>query len=427
MICLVTCIKAQAEALTPTEKKIATYLAQEKKTELAMLEKLVNQNSGTTHLPGIYRIGKFFQHEFKKLGFKTVWVREPAALHRAGTLIAERRGSSGKRILLIGHLDTVFRQNSPFQHAHRHGNNITGPGIIDDKGGDVTILFALKALQHVNALKNTTIRIVLTGDEEDSGKPTAISRAPLIAAAKKSDVALDFECSLGLHTATIGRRGVSMWTLTTTGRGLHSAGIFQAAAGDGAIFELARILSMMQTQLSHEKFLSFNPGIVLAGNQIYFNQKNVQGTAMGKANIIAKAALAHGDLRFMNAAQQQQAESTMRVITAQHLPGTTATITFHPGIPAMTPTVANQALLARYSTVSQALGWGAVTALHPAYRGAGDISFVADLVGANLAGLGPVGYGAHSTEETLEVDSLLINTQRSALLIYRLIAPPLSS
>jgi len=411
----------QAETKAAVENQISDYVTVHAPEQLSLLEQLVNINSGTANIAGVRKVGDVLRTQLQQLGFKTYWVAVPASMKRSATLVAERKGHKGMRLLLIGHLDTVFPENSPFQHYEQHGNTATGPGIIDDKGGDVVILYALKALQDIHALDDASITVILTGDEEDAGKPTTISRKALIAAAQQSDIALDFEWSFTADTATVARRGISNWALTTTGNEAHSSLIFQKQSGDGAIFELARILYRMHAELSNERYLSFNPGLILGGNAINYDQNNSQGTAYGKGNVIAKTAMAHGDLRFITAEQKMNVEKKIIVITSQHLPGTTADITFEDGIPAMPPANANLVLLQQYSDASSRLGYGTVKALDPGLRGAGDISHIADMVSAALAGLGSVGTGAHSVQETLDVPSLIMQTKRAALLINQLI------
>jgi glutamate carboxypeptidase len=314
----------------------------------------------------------------------------------------------------------VFPKTSTFQHIEVNGDKAGGPGVVDDKGGDVVILSALKALQSVHALDDTSITVVLTGDEEDSGKPTSISRQPLREAALHSDIALDFEWSITKDTATIARRGITNWTLTVQGKEAHSSEIFQKSVGDGAIFELARILNTMRTQLQGEKYLSFNPGLILGGTLVMDDLKNSQGSAFGKVNVIAKTAIAKGDLRFLTLEQKAHAEKRMLALVAEHLPGTTVAISFQDGMSSMPPTANNEALLGVYSKASQDLGYHAVKSFDPGLRGAGDISYIAALVSANLAGLGPIGTGAHSEKETLALNSLPMQTERAALVIYRL-------
>lgn len=400
------------------ENQISHYINNQQQEQLSLLEKLVNINSGTANMPGVHQIGELLRPQFEELGFTIHWVEEPANMQRAGTLIAEHPGNKGKKLLLIGHLDTVFPSTNSFQHFKRKGSFATGPGIIDDKGGDVVILYALKALHAANALTDANITVVLTGDEEDSGEPTSISRKPLFDAAKNSNIALDFEWAITPDTATIARRGITNWMLTTKGNEAHSSEIFQEKAGFGAIYELTRILDTMRVQLANEKYLSFSPGLILGGTTLNYDKTNSQGTVFGKGNIIAKAAMVEGDLRFLTEKQKINAEEKISTIVNSHLPVTEAFITFQDGIPAMPPTTANLELLKKYSQASIKLGYGAVNQLDPGSRGAGDISHIASLVSASLAGLGPVGTGAHSDKETLDIQSLSIQTERAALLIY---------
>lgn len=414
--------EAYAAGLAKVENDIVQSVNSQNQTGLLLLEKIVNINSGTTNPPGVHTVGEILRPEFEKLGFKTYWVEEPPSMQRAGTLFAERMGHSGKRLLLIAHLDTVFSKNSPFQRFKKDAHFAYGPGVVDDKGGIIVILNALKALNSVHALDDVTITVALVGDEEDSGKPTTISRKSLIDAAKRSDVALDFECSLSLDTATIARRGISRFKIETTGSGSHSAQIFKKEIGFGAIYEMARILNSLRETLARQKDLSANPGVILGGTKMVYNDKTEAGSLEGKDNIIAKMALVDSDLRFISREQQVMAQKLIQKIVNQHLPGTHALVTFQNGIPAMAPTAANKALLALYSTISLDLGEGKVSALPVGDRGAGDISHVANWVPANLAGLGPLsaGDGAHSQNEGLSLRSLPIVTKRAAVLIYRL-------
>lgn len=410
-------IKAQT---TPIETQIKAYIDKQQLGQLSLLEKLVNINSGTANIVGVHQIGEILRPLFEQLGFKTYWVEEPSYMKHAGTLVAEHLGTKGKRILIIGHLDTVFAKESPFQKFERHGDKATGPGVIDDKGGDVVILYALKSLQDANVLSDMNVTVVLTGDEEDSGKPTRISRKPLFTAAQQSDIALGFEGATLPNTVIIARRGVAHWEIKTQGKGDHSMEIFKNPAGYGAIFELTRILDTMRIQMSAEKDLSFSPGLILSGTTVNYNKRKLGGEAYGEDNIIAKIAMATGDLRFLTPQQEVNAKEKISKIVNQHLSGTTATINYLEGIPSMPPTANNIELLKKYSEVSISLGYGLVKPLDPGLRGAADISRIAAITQANLDGLGPVGTGAHSEKETLDIKSLPIQTQKAAIFMYRL-------
>lgn len=409
----------KAQSTTSTVQQIQQSVKNNAAAQLTLLKTLVNINSGTTNINGVHQTGLLLQSEFEKLGFKTYWKEEPADMQRAGTLIAEHKGSKGQTILLIGHLDTVFAANSPFQHFSRHDNIATGPGIGDDKGGDVVILYALKALQAAHALNDRNITVVLTGDEEDSGKPSSISRKPLIDAAQNANMALEFECALTPSSATIARRGISDWLINTTGQTGHSSNIFGEGVGDGAIYEMTRILDSIRVTLSKEPHITISPGLILGGTQVSFDNNNSEGNASGKANVIAAHATAEGDLRYLSEAQKISAKNTITQIVNQHLPTTSATIDFQDGIPAMSPSAGNEQLLTEYSKVSELLGYGNIIADDPDTRGASDIAYVASIVPANLAGLGPVCQHPHSPSESIDINTLLPATERAALLILQ--------
>jgi len=413
------CSALRAQPLTAAEQKVVQYVRQQSDEALNLLEKVVNLNSGTGNHEGVRQVGALFRQELDGLGFATRWIEMPDSVDRAGHLFAERQGKKGKRVLLIGHLDTVFEKDSPFQKFVQTDSLLRGPGVNDMKGGDVVIVYALKALHAAGLLKDTQIIVAFTGDEESTGKPLSISRKDLIEAAKRSDAALAFETATGFGEATVARRGSSNWRLEVTGNQAHSAGVFSPRVGDGAIYEAARILSAFHDQLKGEKYLTFNPGVMLGGTEITYDAAAGTGRVSGKGNIVAKTAVVTGDLRFISEEQKERAREKMRQIVAQCLPGTSARITFQDSYPAMPPTPGNEALLATLNQVSLDLGHGPVKPYDPGARGAGDVSFVAPYV-SGLDGLGTMGSGAHSPNETMNPKTFQALTQRAALLIYRL-------
>lgn len=412
---------AQGKNLSEKENAIVQSVISDENSALTFLEDLVNVNSGTENIAGVHQVGAMVQAEFEKIGFKSRWAELPESIGRANTLVMTREGGKGKHLLFIGHLDTVFSQKSEFKHFKKEGNFVTGPGVIDDKGGVVTILYALKALNDAHALEGKNITVVLTGDEENSGEPSSVSRKPLIDAAQHADIALEFEPSLHLNTATVARRGTSSWFIRTRGKEAHSSSIFQKDTGYGAIFEMARILNTLQAKFSKEEYLSFNPGLIVGGSTATISEADSTAQGYGKHNVVSQIARAEGDLRFMTPEQKKSAELFIsETANNHHLPGTDAKVTFVDDIPAMPPKPGNYQLLELYSQISMDLGYGKVTAVDPAVRGAADISHVATIVPSSLAGLGPVGTGMHTEKERLDIHSLSINTQRAALLIYRL-------
>ena len=402
-------------ALSGVEQKIRDYVRSHESEQIALLERAVNISSGTLNLQGVRSVGRLFEPEFTAIGFDSKWIALPDAVGRAGHLFAERVGTRGKRLLLIGHLDTVFEGDS--ERFVRFDTLAAGAGSSDMKGGDLVILFALKALQSVGALDGARIIVALTGDEEDAGALYDVSRKPLIDAGKRSDIALGFEEDAG--KGTIARRGMGGWQLVVTARQAHSSGMFSQGASYGAIYESARILDEFRAKLSGERYLTFNPAVIVGGTDVSYDSARIAGTAAGKDNIIAPKAYARGDLRFISREQEARAREQMRAIVAQHLAGTSATITFEDGNPAMPPTPGNYKLLASLDSVSRALGQGPVEALDPGQRGAGDISFVSDYVDA-LDGLGVIGMRSHTPDEKVNLKSIVPATERAAILIYRL-------
>lgn len=402
--------------LTKKEQEIIRRVEANYAASLKLLEQSVNINSGTFNMAGVKANGELLAPEFRQIGFETQWIDMPAEMKRAGHLFAERKGKKGKRLLLIGHLDTVFEPESPFQQWKFMDSVASGPGVNDMKGGNILMLYALKALHEAGALTDTQIIVALHGDEENGGDPETISRRDIVEAAKRSDLALAFEGSTGFGYATVARRGSSGWALQTTGKRGHSSAVFTSSAGSGAIYEAARILNAFHQELQ-EEYLTFNPGIITGGSTA--EVKNGSGSATGKSNIIAETALVRGDLRFISEEQKDKAREKMKEIVSRHLPQTDATITFEDGIPAMPPTPGNYALLSVMDEVSRNMGMGEVKPWDPGKRGAGDISYVAPYI-SGLDGLGVMGEGAHGLSEKIDLRTFRDLTARVAVLIYRL-------
>ncbi len=422
IIALLATGSAAFAQLSAPETKIVATVDAEYPRSIALLERLVNQNSGTMNFAGVKAVGDMMRAELEPLGFKVEWT-DMAKAGRAGHLVATKPGKKGsKKMLLIAHLDTVFEADSPFQKFERKGDEATGPGAGDDKGGMVVIVSALRAMQAAGTLKDAHIEIHMTGDEEDSGDPIAVTRAPLIAAGKTADVALDFEglsIENGMDMGVIARRSSNSWKLEVSGVTGHSSLIFDSTYGDGAAFELARILSRFRTELP-EPNLTFNVGIVAAGQEASLDADGVRISAKGKTNIIPGIALARGDFRTLSEEQSVRVRSKMLAIVADSAPKTSAKISFDPGgYPAMAPTDGNKALLARLNVVNRDLGLAEQAPLDPLKRGAGDISFVASDVDG-LVGLGAFSRGDHAPGETVDLNSIKRQAKRAAILMSRL-------
>ena len=417
---------ADAQPLTPVESAVVQAVDTGVPRYLKLLETTVNINSGTLNQDGVSRVGQVLAKEFEALGFSTRWV-DGSEWGRAGHLIAEREGDAdAPRVLLIGHLDTVFEPDSPFQtYELLDADSARGPGTTDMKGGNLIMLLALEALIRADALPGYGITAILTGDEEKPGRPLALARRDLMELADRADIVLGFEDGDGdPATAVIARRGSTGWKLVTTGAAAHSSQIFREDVGYGAVYEAARVLDGFRRELAGEANLTFNPGVILGGTEVTFDRGASAGTAFGKSNVIAEEVVVAGDLRTLTPEQLDRARKAMERIVADHLPGTGGSITFGDGYPPMAPTEGNRRLLAMFDQASRDLGFGPVAAVDPARAGAADISFTAGRVDMALDGLGLMGSGGHTERETADLRTLPIQAKRVALVLLRLETGP---
>jgi len=434
---------AASAALSGEEKKLVEVVDKTTPAALALIERAVNVNSGTMNFDGVREVGKMFEVELRGLGFTTQWV-DGAEWHRAGDLIAHRAPAAAApaprrpgirdlnggaadttkmpHVLLIGHLDTVFEKDSPFQRFEKLTDSTArGPGVCDMKGGDVVMLTALQALKQTGVLDRMSVSVYLGGDEERAGEPLDLARRELKNLAMTADVAIGFEDGSGdPRTALIARRGASSWTLTTTGTSYHSSQIFRDDIGPGAIFEAARILETFRDSLQGQQYLTFSPGLIAGGTSATYDSVASRSTAFGKDNVIAENAVAHGDLRTLSIEQRERAKQTMRTIAAANLPHTTAKLVFDDGYPPLTPTDGNRRLLAMYDQASRDLGTGPVEAVDPMRAGAADVAFAAFHVGMAIDGVGLMGEGAHSPNETALLNTLPSQAKRMAVMLSRL-------
>jgi glutamate carboxypeptidase len=406
-------VSASPQQLSAEEKKIIDIIDRNNAKAVEVLKAVVDIDSPTEDVAGVKKVGAVFAKEFEALGMKVRWIDMPPEMKRAGHLVAETSGTKGKRVLILGHLDTVLK-GEPFR---LEGDRGFGTGIGDMKGGNVIALEALRALHQAGFLKDTQIIVMFTGDEENSGDPESISRGDMVTAAKRSDIALSFEGTVR-NTATVGRRGSSSWKLEVEARTGHSGGIFKESMGYGAIFEAARILNEFREKLGGEKYLTFNPSLIVGGTTA--ETANAAGSATGKTNVVPAKVAVNGDLRFISEEQKESARAKMRDIVTKNLPGAKSKITFSDGIPAMTPAQGNYELLKQLDQVSRDLGFGPVEALDPGDRGAGDIAYISGIIpGLDGIGMGG-GDNSHAKGESANIATMPMLTKRAAILIYRL-------
>ena len=412
---------AAANSLSADEQRMADWIDAHAEGAIALLEETVNISSGTMNAEGVRQVGRVMRRELDALGLETEWIEMPPEMNRAGHLFG-RKGGSGKKFLLIGHLDTVFEADDDFQAFVRNGDQATGPGVDDMKAGNVVIVYALKALAEIGALDDIPVVVAYTGDEEKTGSPLEIARHDLIEAGKWADIALGFEGAVhydGQDWGTTARRSASSWILEVEGKQAHSSGIFNENVGAGAIFEAARILNGFYEEVRGEEYLTFNAGTIQGGTDVTYDDQQNRGTTFGKTNVVPRKVVVHGGLRTISLEQLARAKAGMEAVVARSHPHTSATIRFRDSYPPMKPTEGNEQLRIVLSDVNEALGRGPMPALDPSRRGAADVSFVAPYTDA-LAGMGALGKGAHSPNESLQLSSMPLAIKRAAILIYRL-------
>ncbi len=412
---------AAAGTLDASERKMVQWIDHNVEAAIDLLEETVNISSGSNNHEGVREVGRVMRRELDALGLSTEWI-DQSHVGRAGHLFGSQKDGDGWRFLLIGHLDTVFEADDAFQSFERHGDTASGPGVDDMKSGNVVMVYALKALQQVEALEELQVVVAYTGDEERPGRPIADSRRHLVEAGKWADYSLGFEAAVtedGVDWATIARRSSGGWQVEVTGRQAHSSGIFSEDTGAGAIFEAGRILTAFYEDVRGEGYLTFNAGTILGGTDVDYDAAQNRGTAFGKANVVPRRVVINGGLRCISIEQQERAKQAMRDVVADNLPHTGASITFSDGYPPMAPTTGNRRLYAILSEINVALGREPMQVLDPSRRGAADISFVAPYSHA-IAGMGALGSGGHTPYETLDLASMALAIKRTALLIYRL-------
>jgi len=413
-------LSAAPDPLSPAERRVVRAVEARRDAAEGLLERVVAVNSGTMNFAGVREVGSVFRHELDALGFRTRWV-DGAPFARAGHLVAEHPGA-GRPILLIGHLDTVFEKDSPFQRLERlPGGRARGPGVIDMKGGDVVALLALGALKDAGALDRMNLAVIFTGDEEKAGEPLADARKDLVDLASRCEAAIGFEDGAGRPgEAVTARRGSTDWILRVTGTPAHSSQIFRDDVGAGAIFETARVLDGFYRALSGERYLTLSPGAIVGGTTARYDPAQNRGEAFGKANVVAGSAEVHGDLRTISPDQLASAEGRMRAIAAASLPRTGSTIEFRDSYPPMAPTDGNAELLALYDRASRDLGLGPVVPTDPMHAGAADVAFAAGKVKMAIDGVGLCGTDDHTDRETADMATLPTQAERAALLLARL-------
>ena len=176
LACLAIALPLSADSLDENEQRMVDWIDAHAEDAISLVEETVNISSGTMNHDGVRAVRDVMRREMDALGLETEWIELPPEMERAGHLFGRKLTGSGRKFVLIGHLDTVFEADDAFQAFIRDGDIATGPGVEDMKGGNVVMIYALKALQEIGALKDIPVVVASTGEEEKRGRPLSVSR-----------------------------------------------------------------------------------------------------------------------------------------------------------------------------------------------------------------------------------------------------------
>lgn len=399
-------------ALTNDERSLVQWLDGEEDNMLDLLETLTNINSGSLNKAGVDEVGELLAQELRQLGFITQ--RLPGELIEMPSCpgssynidvtdhVLANKSGRGPRLLLMGHLDTVFPLDSPFQTFSRDGDTMYGPGVADMQGGLVVMLYALKALQEAGQLENLDLSVLLNSDEEIG---SLSSRKYIEAQARLHDYGLVYESS-GNDTLTRQRKGLGQARFVVNGRASHAGGAHKQ--GRSAIKELAYKIVEIEKITDYESGVTVNVGVISGGEA---------------RNTIAPCAEALIDLRYPAPEQGVAAVNEFEEIFSSVLSypvdsgeiTTTSWTNLHR--PPKIPTPESDYLLEKTRAIGRLLGQDlAITD-----SGGGTDGSLTQAVGLpTLDSLGVAGTGAHSNREEARVSSLVERAKLSAVLIHRL-------
>ncbi|MEJ5247800.1 MAG: M20 family metallopeptidase [Caldilinea sp.] len=389
------------EALARDSTKILSFLEQHLDEYLTDLRTLTAIDSGTLHKPGVDAVQSWLQERLQAMGFRV----ERIAQSRLGdNLLARREGEGGKRILLLGHADTVFPVGAAAARPMQiDGNCIRGPGVCDMKGGLLAGLYAVRALDAIGFRSYGTLQFLIVSDEEihDRGSIPLIRQV-----ARASDVAFTLEAARANGDIVTARKTAVWCTVQVRGKAAH-AGV-EPEKGRNAILALIRHL------LEIDKLNGFRPGVTV-------NIGRIEGGT--QPNVVAEEARAELDLRaWRNADIPDLLDAIRSQLARPVLEGTTAAldVNLDGAMPAMERTPAVAALEALAQRIAHDLGF---TVKGASTGGASDASFVAAEGVPVLDGLGPIGGLDHSPDEYIELNSIVPRTALLALLIAEAGAP----
>lgn len=369
-----------------TESYAREFAAREAVGMLAELEAVVSVNSGTGNLPGNLAMLDAFERLFRRAGLDQggrVEGREgrPHLILRGGG-----GGEGSPHILIVGHVDTVFPPDHPFQRFEVRGERAHGPGVNDMKGGLVVAATALRGLSERGALAGARVTAFLNSDEEVQS-PTSKHLLVELCGRERFDMALVFEGGRKTGALVRARKGVGKYVLVSHGRAAHSG--MNHEAGVNAIDELAAKIGPIQALTDYDRGVTLNVGTFRGG--------------VGR-NTVPPEARCEVDVRIWRAEDAGPIDVALRRIAGEvRLAGAHTSIEGGIGRPPWPVNEGSDRLVAHWQAAGVAVG---VPVDAEATGGGSDGNFTHELGIPTLDALGPQGGHPHTPEEYIEIASL---------------------
>jgi len=363
---------------------------------LAELETLVNIDCGSYTPDGVNRVADFVADALRGLGADVERrAHDPAdGGPQLGDLVIGRLAGDGPRLLLIGHMDTVFDPGTAAARPYRSsGDRATGPGVTDMKAGLLAGLHAVAALHEAGARPAVTF---VANPDEEIGSP--FSTPVIRALAPQHDAVLVLECARANGDIVSARKGVADYRFEIAGRAAH-AGV-EPEKGRSAIVEAAHQVLALHALNGRWPSVTVNAGVIRGGT---------------RPNVVAERCELEVDVRAATAESFEAVTAGVeRLAAAPSIDGVTVSVHRTAGHPPMEKTDASARLVALAVELAADLGFDLKDA---ATGGASDANTTAALGLPTLDGLGPVGGDDHSADEWLDLASVVPRTTLLAGLI----------
>jgi glutamate carboxypeptidase len=396
-------LNGAALAAAPLNKDLYDRATAVKPELLKLLETLVNIDSGTGSEKGLDQVGAMVAEEAQKLGMTVAFSSSAPAIGK--NLVATLKGSGKAKILLMTHMDTVFADGTAAARSFRiQGARAYGPGVIDDKGGIVTALYAIKLLRQMKFTDFAQITLLVNCNEETFSKG---SFGLIETLSKQHDVSLSLESGRPADGLVVWRKGTADLLIDVKGKASH-AGV-APEAGRNAAMEAAHQMLQMSKLGDSAKLTTVNFTVIKSGE---------------RTNVIPNAATVRGDMRATDANEFERVEKDMaRLAETKLIAGTEVKTSLTRGMAPMPVTSGGEALAARAQAIYGELG---LKLTMEGSGGAADANFASGVGAAVLDGFGIAGGAPHTEDEYAELNSIAPRLYLLTRMIMDLSSKPLA-